>query len=626
LIGSIVLDNSIVIDIENIEDSLSTLSFNIYTIFSSIFFILLLLMFLNYKLIFVPQMRLNKQQIAKEQHDKDYLDTIIESNNNAIIAIDSEQKILTYNKKAQEMFGYTKEEMLGTKNLLFIIPNKYKKIHTTATKKYFETGKSMGLIGSTIELEGLTKDKKVFPILVSFGKNSSVKNRIVVANIADLSFEKNIQKEHDQLKANFIANISHEIRTPMNGIISMTHLALKTDVTEQQKYYLNNIEQSSTLLLNLINNILDFSNIKDGKIETDKINFNFHNLLETLKLHSISKEIEFEVKYDKDIPQYLYGDVLKIEKILHSLVDNAVKFTTDGFIKIIITHQKNLFTFKVQDSGIGISKDEQKKLFKSFSQVDTSDSRKYNGTGLGLALAKQLVELMNGKIWVKSELGKGSSFIFTLPLEEIKESLSEKKSNKQYKKIDDIISNNPSILPLFQHINSEIGLTHLAQNSELYKDILIDFYNNYKQFQFQFSDIKKYKMQIHILKTLSASIGAEKLYTNLLKIEKEDQNKNFLQDFSNELEAILSELSILIKKDNEENNSQKETLNPESREKLLLSLKDVLKTKKPKKCEVVIKEIEKYKLEEEDNKLFNKIKVLVKKYKFKDAMELLNVQ
>ena len=559
----------------------------------------------------MPQIKFKKTEITKEQHDKDYLETIIESNNNAIIAIDSNKTILTYNKKAQEIFGFTKEEMIGTKNLLKIIPLKYKNIHTIASSKYFQTGQSIGILGTTLELEGITKENIIIPIRISFGKNHNENNRIVVANIADLSFEKNIKMEQDELKSNFISNISHELRTPMNGIISMTHLTLQTDLSTRQKHYLNTIEKSSTLLLNIINNILDFSNVKSGHLKINKINFNFHNLLETIKIQDIDKNITFNLQYDEDIPQYLYGDVLRIETVLKNLLDNAIKFTKKGFITITITHQENIFTFQIEDSGIGISQKEQESLFNSFSQVDASNSREYNGTGLGLALSKQLVELMGGQIWVESELGKGSSFFFTIIIDNITESIPQEKA-KEIK----------STIPKFKHIDTEQGLSYLAQSKELYKNILIDFYNNYKDFKFQLSDDTKFKMELHILKTLSASIGADTLHQITIQLEKTDE-KNLISDVYKELHLILDELRILIKTEDTIEQT-KIHLDNSKREKLFISLEEVLKTKKPKKCELIIEELEQYMLEDDDEILFNKVKMLVKKYKFKEAMELFN--
>jgi len=551
------------------------------------------------------------KKIVNQIYEKDYLEMIIESNNNAIIAIDKNKTILTYNKKAQELFGFTKEEMIGTQNLLKIIPLKYQNIHTVASRKYFQTGKSMGVIGTTLELEGRTKEQKIIPIKISFGKNSDKENPIVVANITDLSFQTDMKIAHDELKSNFISNISHELRTPMNAIISMTHLTLQTDLTSRQKHYLNTIQKSSTLLLNLINNILDFSNIQSGQLKINKIDFNFHHLIESITLEDISQNIIFGVDYDKDIPQYLHGDILKIETILKNLLDNAIKFTKNGFITVTIRRKKNLFTFEVADSGIGIGQEEQKSLFQSFSQVDASNSREYNGTGLGLALSKQLVELMGGKIWLQSELGKGSTFIFTLPLEDIKEKKQIENSSKE-----------KSIIPYFKNIDREKGLAHLAQSEELYKNILIDFYTNYKDFQFQLSDETNFKMELHILKTLSASIGADNLHQIALRLNNRSDTV-FIHQLYQELSLVLEELTILLEKE-ESTTIEGKLLDSKNRERLFLALQEVLKTRKPKKCEIIITEFEQYQLEKEDEIIFNKIKDLVKKYKFKEAMELLD--
>ncbi len=418
---------------------------------------------------------------------------------------------------------------------------------------------------------------------------------------------KKVKKEHIQLKSDFISNISHELRTPMNGIISMTHLILQTDLTRRQMHYLKTIEKSSASLLNIINNILDFSHIKSGELKLNKVDFNFYLLLDTIQLNNINSNIKFDIEYTQDIPQYLNGDIIKIEQILTYLLDNALKFTKKGFIKVIITHKEELYKFTIEDSGIGMSKKHQECLFKSFSQVDSSNSREYNGVGLGLALSKQLIELMNGKIWVKSELGKGSSFIFEISLTEVTKDTKTKK----------IIQT-----PLLKSIDTEKGLIHLAQNKTLYFDILNDFYKNYKEFKINIIDEKQFEMQIHTLKTLSASIGAMKLNNILIQLD-ENQDLSLIDAVYSELAIVLNEIKILIE-NRDIQNTDKVLLSDIRRSELFISLQDALKTKKPKRCEPIIDEINNYILEDTDTKLFNTIKNLVKKYKFKEATELLN--
>ena len=255
--------------------------------------------------------------------------------------------------------------------------------------------------------------------------NDTIKalSHLINVSSTELEIEKDKAQESTKSKSEFLANMSHEIRTPMNAIIGMSYLALETELTKQQQSYLNKIDSSAKSLLGIINDILDFSKIEAGKLTIEKVEFDLHTTIENIvnliefKLHE--KKIELNVNYDSAIGSNLYGDNLRITQILLNLMGNAVKFTQAGEIGVYIKKESfNKFRFEVRDTGIGLSDEQQEKLFKSFSQADGSTTREYGGTGLGLVISKQLVELMNGKIWVESEEGKGSSFIFEIELEE----------------------------------------------------------------------------------------------------------------------------------------------------------------------------------------------------------------
>jgi two-component system sensor histidine kinase/response regulator len=420
--------------------------------------------------------QLQLQEVLKSTQEKSRTAKVFMDAADPIIIEDLNGVIKDLNFEAERAYGYSREELID-KPIKTLVANENHG-HADELLERCKAGEEI----RNIEGFRVDKENNSIPVLLTFSQLKDEEGKsIAIATIAkDITEQKKAEKDLElerqnleikvdertkelekaqneaeaanQSKGDFLANMSHEIRTPMNAIIGMSNLAMNTELTAKQHNYISKIQISSQALLGLINDILDFSKIEAGKMDVENIHFHLDEVLDhlatlvTMKAQEKGLEVLFSIS--RVVPRNLLGDPLRLGQVLTNLANNAVKFTEQGEIIVSIKCLKDEgkhveLEFSIKDTGIGLTQEQIGKLFQSFSQADSSTTRKYGGTGLGLTISKSLVEIMGGKIWVESEVGQGSKFIFTAVFEkDVQQSetilcVSESLSGKRVLIVDD---------------------------------------------------------------------------------------------------------------------------------------------------------------------------------------------
>ncbi|QKJ66732.1 PAS domain S-box protein [Deefgea piscis] len=357
------------------------------------------------------------------------LSAAIEASPNPVLITNLQGLIEYANPKFEQTFGFTSAEMLGRSPVDVLgggVPNPvaHNKILQQVLqgqewhKDLRNICKDGSLIWMSVSISPIREQSGEITHFVAVYDNIELRKAVET----ELINAKEAADQANRLKSDFLANMSHEIRTPMNAIIGMTHLTLQTELNNKQRDYLSKISLAAESLLHILNDILDFSKIEADRLGMETIPFRFDQVLNQVRsLHEIKaeeKKLELEIILAQDCPSTLLGDPLRIGQILNNLVSNAIKFTKEGKIKVSVEvvaqlENKVRLHIAVQDSGIGLTPIQMSSLFKPFSQADSSTTRKFGGTGLGLSICKSLVEMMEGELWVESQVNLGSTFHFT---------------------------------------------------------------------------------------------------------------------------------------------------------------------------------------------------------------------
>src|SRR3954462_3107693 len=363
---------------------------------------------------------------------------ILDNAHDAFVAMSADGLITEWNHQAEITFGWPRAEAVGRVLSETIIPPQFREAHQRGVARFLATGEGP-VLDRVLQVPALRRDGRAFPAEITIGPVRVGEQYLFAAFIRDVTERKRAEEERrrskeaaeaaNRAKDEFLANVSHEIRTPMNAILGMTELVLDTPLAEDQRQGLKTVKSAADSLLGMINDLLDFSKIEAGKLELVPADFSLReavgDTLRALAVRAHKKGLELIYQVQPDVPDALVGDAGRVRQVLLNLVGNAVKFTDEGEMVVRVEINQGDgpppppgagevgLRFTVRDTGIGIPPDQQARIFRAFEQEDTSTTRKYGGTGLGLTIAARLVALMGGASTGGSAPGRGSPFPFT---------------------------------------------------------------------------------------------------------------------------------------------------------------------------------------------------------------------
>jgi PAS domain S-box-containing protein len=373
----------------------------------------------------------NMKLVYNETKIKSILNNIAD----ALVTFDEEGRLQTISPSAEKMFGYPEKDLLYTSIILLFNDQSYS-VYESIIEYIKNRDKDNNSIMKT-EFIANSFDGRSFPVEISLSRiPQKIDNKyLTVAVIRDVSQAKKQELEvllakkraekANEVKNDFLSNMSHEIRTPLSGISSMIELILMTDLSDEQKELFNLLKSSSEAFLVLMSDILDYNNIEANQEKVTLYQVNLRDIIGEITTiftqNAINKNLNFSSSVAENVPQTILSEHRWLKNIFYHLVNNAIKFTKEGFVSLevkVIKEEEGLeyLIIRVEDTGIGIDRDDFSKIFLPFSQVDNSDNREYGGTGLGLTIVQKIVDIFNGNINIESEVGSGSIFEVRLPI------------------------------------------------------------------------------------------------------------------------------------------------------------------------------------------------------------------